>query len=385
MADYTSILVDQGLHEDYGLTYPVTYTFLLPLNAFNLRAFKRHNDTQQWIRLVERTDEDFFNAVECVRFDYANHKAYVSVGFSADTDEIQVKFIDMLGITVPADFQSIPKYYDNRNAVVMVTSDGWGVQPEYNDPHEYLCNLMRDVHIWLGIAISTRLPGMTDQTWANIQKHLDLGYIEPTAHSRTHKYPPYVDVYGEVQGCKEDIISALNLPPLFKKGTKEYLWTWLEPYGCIDDDIRQVLGQSKFLVNRSIQIKTSLDFSVWDVSEGLYGRAGISAKLEQETLEQLNAKFDKAVSQGLTYHLMCHPQYADWSEGNYQYDHINYIKGHKNLWYVAMGHSYVYRLVYDRLGTDVYILKVDEENGSMLNGGCFYDAIEYALYKEEIQ
>ena len=95
---------------DYGLAYPMTYEFYIPNEGYEYSAFLRYRFGDDWIEMVEKTSNDFFNGIEAVRFDYIDRRAYVSVGFSSFSDSIFIKFEDSgswdgrddLGRAVPA-------------------------------------------------------------------------------------------------------------------------------------------------------------------------------------------------------------------------------------------------------------------------------------------
>jgi hypothetical protein len=88
-----NITVSSTNHDNYGLTYPVTYIFNLNDTwTSGYKAQIRHNTSESWSDLTTNTSSDFFNGIECVRFDYTNHKAYVSVAFDAWNDEVHIRF-----------------------------------------------------------------------------------------------------------------------------------------------------------------------------------------------------------------------------------------------------------------------------------------------------
>ena len=118
------ITIDQQVHLDYGLAYPMTYEFYIPNEGNEYLAFLRYRFSDNWIEMVEKTSNDFFNGIEAVRFDYIDSKAYVSVGFSSLSDSIYIMFEDGEN-QVEAIFDRISPYYDNRDAVVTSTADDW--------------------------------------------------------------------------------------------------------------------------------------------------------------------------------------------------------------------------------------------------------------------
>ena len=87
----TIISVDEQTHIDYGLSYPVTYEFSLSQGLENLNAYRKYEYSQDWNLIDEKNQDDFFNGIEAVRFDYDQNIAYVSVAFSAISDTIFIK------------------------------------------------------------------------------------------------------------------------------------------------------------------------------------------------------------------------------------------------------------------------------------------------------
>ena len=122
--DITLITIDQQVHLDYGLSYPITYEFYIPNQGDEYSAYLRHRFGDDWIEIVERKSNDFFNGIDAVRFVYVDSKAYVSVGFSSLSDSIYIMFEDGGG-QLEATFSQISPYYDNRDAVVTSTADDW--------------------------------------------------------------------------------------------------------------------------------------------------------------------------------------------------------------------------------------------------------------------
>ncbi len=91
---YFKLSVSAEKHNDYGFTYPVTFQFSIPSGSSSLEAFRAYSESAIWAQIAEKTNDDFFNGIEAVRFDYDNDKAYVSVAFSDESDEIFLKIVD---------------------------------------------------------------------------------------------------------------------------------------------------------------------------------------------------------------------------------------------------------------------------------------------------
>ena len=103
------ISIDQQVHLDYGLAYPMTYEFYIPNEGNEYSAFLRYRFGDDWIEMIEKTSHDYFNGIEAVRFHYIDRKAYVSVGFSSFSDSIFIMFEDS-GNQVEAIFDRISPY-----------------------------------------------------------------------------------------------------------------------------------------------------------------------------------------------------------------------------------------------------------------------------------
>lgn len=338
VAEYYRIAVSSDVHNAYGLGYPVTYVFGIPQGSSNLKAYKRTGTG--WEQLTEKTSNDFFNGIECVRFDYSKRKAYVSVAFAEDSDYIDVKITDQNGENIPSWFEKIAEYYDDRKCAVTVTADD--MADDYLEAFMAACDVFQSKQVWLTLGIITSFTS----NWTALQSQIDEGFIEVASHSRTHPHVPYDDYDSEIGGCKNEIIGNLSLPSPYRKGDTEYVWAWIEPSGDSDDTVRQKLGQYKYLISRSTETGI-LSFAAWDDANGIYSRAGVTAYAEAETLSSLNSAFDSAYGKNGIYHFYFHPWNFNWTE-NVVSLHLNYIKGKKDVWYVGFGALYAYHYVQKR-------------------------------------
>ena len=118
----TIISVESDIHIDYGLSYTLTYQFNVPNQSENLEVYIKFKFNQEWSLLTKKTENDFFNGIDAVRFDYGENIAYVSVAFSSISDSIYLKFTDPQNNTVISSFSEISKYYDNREAAVTIAT-----------------------------------------------------------------------------------------------------------------------------------------------------------------------------------------------------------------------------------------------------------------------
>lgn len=378
--EITMISIDPTIHTDYGLAYPITYEFKYTTDNTDLKVYKKYKQEDGWSQIATKTANDFFNGIEAVRFDYSARKAYVSVAFSADSDQILFKFTDSLGNSVPMLYNGVCKYYDNRKAVVTASADDWHDRCNYS--FVKTCEAFRNSNIWLTVGIITKSAEdiylTTDNqsdpnsSWPNIRNEVSKGYIEAASHSSTHPIKtPYNNVELEVKESKETIISKLDLPSMFRKGSKEYVYTWIEPAGECDQDIRDSLKQNMYLVDRNTLYG---DISQARDQGNLYKAVPISIVLDfyNDALE-LNNKFDAVYNIGGIYHLMFHPWATniDWEDtNNILNQHLGHIKDKKDVWYTSLGHLYLYNLVREKL--DVKYLASTEFSAIQGQNGWYY-------------
>jgi hypothetical protein len=353
-----TISVDPALHQKFGLSYPVTYILSIPSGSSGLAAYKRYGAVATWVPLATRTSSDFFNGVEAVRFDYGANLAYVSVTFDSTSDDIYLRIVDGGGQPVNIAFQSISKYYDNRQAAVTFTADDWN-QYSVTD-FTTAANLLRSYNIPMtgGIITGQCLPS----TWQSIQAQLDLGGIEAVSHSRTHVALPYPDPEGEIIGSRQDIITNLNLPLYFRKGSTEYVIPYIYAYGgaVVYDTL---VTQAGYLVSR-LAGGPFHDFSTWDSIWQKYQAIGITLEMGVagsaiSDLAQLNTAFDNSLTNGSIYHVMLHPNTlsatGEWGKG-YIPGHLSHISNRTNVWYVNFGALYLYHLLQDNAAGTIEVL-----------------------------
>ena len=338
------IVIDSQVHIDYGLSYPVTYEFNIPSGSSDLISYRRFKSEQEWSQITEKTQNDFFNGIEAVRFDYGENIAYVSIGFSDFSDSIFIKITDNENSIIEAHYNQMSQYYDNRDAVVTSTADDWAYWN--NDKFVRTCRNFRSFNLWLSCAIVT--DGADANTWIDIQTQLDSGYVEAVSHSRTHPYVPYIDVEGEVLGSMEDLIENLDLPDHNSYGVREYIYAWVAPYGEYDESIDSMVSVAKYLITR-MYYGDDNGFSNWDQELFKYDPIGVSTEvgplwLGTTDTTELNDTFNEVLSNGGIYHLVCHPNILEW-DLDYPWVHLEHISNRKNIWYTGFGHLYAYHFL----------------------------------------
>ncbi len=344
------ISVDPSVHEDFGLSYPVTYRVCIPRGGTGLRAHKRHSPSADWVSLPVMTSRDFFNGVEAVRFDYRRGIAYVSVAFSPASDDIALKIVDSSAKQVEIQFGGICRYYDNRRGAVVVTADDWADVTN----HEFVkaVHTLRSCRIPVTTAVITGL--CSEQTWQTIQQELDSGYVEVASHSRSHPKLPYADPASEIIGSSEDILARLRLPATFRKGSRQYVYTWVAPYGSTDTRNEEMVSRAGYLVDR-ITDASSGTFTAWNSLQRRYMSDGVTLEMGPlyggiTSFSTLNRQFDAALDRGNIYHIMIHPHDLaatdEWSKP-YISRHLSHISNRTDVWYVNFGMLYLYHILQD--------------------------------------
>jgi len=357
LTDEILTTVDPQAHDDYGFACPLTYELSIPADLDTALAFVRYNQKDSWEALPEKDSTHFFNEEEIVRFDFSAQKAYVSVSFHSESDSIYLKITDEAGSSLPVQFEKICKYYDNRQTAVTLSADdmaGWS-----RSKFERTLQITRSYNLWVTCAINTNGAGAS--TYAYIQAQLDSGYVEAGCHSRSHPSPaPYNDYEWQITGNRDDLINNLNLPELFKKGSKEYVYSWIAPNGYTDAVIDSILGREKFLLNRLYQ-NDFFGFPNWNDETGCYKPCGVTRAFDpprerlgwgigSDDIDDLNGAFDQAYSSGEVFHTMCHPNVVEW-DSSYTWDHLEYISNRTDVWYTGVGPLFLYHFAAENYET----------------------------------
>jgi len=339
------ITVASQTHIDYGLSYPITYELTIPNEFNNLQSYYKFRSLDQWLPMVEKTGDDFFNGIDVVRFDYEENIAFVSISFSDISDTIFIKITDPYDDDIETNFLGISQYYDNRDAVVTSTADDWAGWS--NEKFIQSCQIFRSYNLWLSCAVVTDVGD--PNTWDDIQEQLDSGYVEVISHSRTHPYVPYDDPEGEVLGSKLDLIENLDLPHHNTYGDYEYIYVWVAPYGEYNESIDSLVSIGKYLVSR-MYYDGIYTLASWDPLLYKFNPVGVSREVgplwvgTTDTID-LNNTFDSVMMNGGVYHVMCHPNIIEWDE-DYPWTHLDHISNRKNIWYTGFGHLYLYYFIY---------------------------------------
>ncbi len=356
----TILAVNNEIHKNYGLAYPVTYQFELPQNSSALTVHRKFNSEMNWEKIIEKTSNDFFNGIEVVRFDYNNNLAFISVAFSSISDSIYLTLTNDSGEFINTTFLGICKYYDNRDGVVTTTADDL---IQHSKGFSKAFHAFRSRNLWLSCGAVTGY--MYEKDWQDLQKELDLGFVEIDSHSKTHKHPPYEDIYLQVVGSKNDLINNLNLPSLYKNGNKEYIYSYIYPFGGWGTPIDSVTGRNGYLINRTVDIN-EYNFTNWNFDFNMFNRVGAVYEVGGvyqsfkgvSDINMLKQTFDRVIQNGDIYHFTIHPndieEVGDW-EKPYMNQHLDYICNRKNVWYVGFGHLYLYHYIASNFYEEDYL------------------------------
>ena len=248
-------------------------------------------------------------------------------------------------------YLGIATYYDNRKCAVTVSLDDFGTN---SSDWQNALSMLTQKRIFHSVGIIT---AYTD--WNYAQYWINQGYTEAASHSRTHVPPPYTGNDGvvpkisdewQINGSKQDIIGNLTLPAQWRSGENQFVYAWIEPFGEADAAIRQWLGTTHYLCDRTISPSApSYGYAYWDAQNGLFTHVGYTVEMGSPpwkngatSVASLNRMFDQAYFGGSVYHLNIHPPDVNWSKGSYADLHTDYISNRTDVWYVPLGLLYLY-------------------------------------------
>lgn len=376
-----TISIDKETWRTFGLQYPATYVFQVGEVPPGAEVRRRDGGSGPWTTLDAKTAADFFNGVECVRFDRQNRRAYVSVGFTT-SHSIELEF----GGVAPVKFDSVARYYDGRKAAYTLSIDNWGCNAwahpgapwkgttdDASDNYQAALHVCRGFHLPVSIAINSRSAG-GEAMWQAMQAELDRrdrGW-EPAVHGRTHpNNAAAYRVHGyrqEILGCRDDILGHLRDIP-YGQHVFEHILT----YGYQDETIQRT-GAGEFLFLRGFNWHdnpASTEYAAWNPMYRFYGIGGLSTKGYDALLErrepkgryyardvaELDEAFDRVYRASGIFYALWH---ADRFRNSVLYDpspgedgvrgstlmqHLAHVANRKDVWYVANGWLYSYRYV----------------------------------------
>ncbi|MDD4872664.1 MAG: hypothetical protein PHR77_19100 [Kiritimatiellae bacterium] len=376
-----TVSIDKAVWEKFGFQYPATYVFRVEGATPNWVVKHRDAGASDWTFVEKRTQENFFNGIECARLDQSTGKLYVSVGFKGS----HAKEIECTGFGSVV-FEGMSKYYDHRKAAFTLSNDNWGCNPwghpgapwrgptdDESDNYQAALHVCRSFHLPLSIAINSRSAGSNDM-WKIMQQELDRYDLswEPAVHGWTH--PKNADGYktngyhNEIMGCREDILKHLkNIP--YGQYVVEHILTC----GYEDDEIQRI-DDGEFIFLRGfnwLDNPDSNDYVPWNTKYRFYGIGGLNTKGYDRWLESrepkgryyaadvanANAIFDRVYQMGGIFYGLWHPDRfknsviydprpgVEGKEGSTLMHHLAYVANRKDVWYVANGWLYCYRYV----------------------------------------
>lgn len=380
-----TISMDRALWEKWGFQYPVTYVFRVSAISPDARAERRDGPSDAWKPLAGKTPDDFFNGIECVRWDRQRGRAYVSVGFGAgSTIELRLTGVGSAAL------ESIAEYYDDRKAAFTLSNDNWGnrttarpgarFQGEDNDAsdkYQAALHVCRRFHLPVSIAINSRLGG-DGAMWQRMREELarkDFSW-EPAVHSRSHACSAAAySVHGyrsEILGCRDDILTNLSDIPY-----GQYLFEYILPCGYYDDQVAATAA-GEFLILRAYNGRdnpASTQYGDWDAQHRFYGKVGFETKSYDRVLQrrkpaaryyaddvaQLNSAFDAVYQQGGIFYAMWHSDRyqnsvihdprpgVDGESGSSLIQHFAHVANRRDVWYAANGWLYAYHLAAEKV------------------------------------
>jgi len=384
------VTIDETLYNSWGFKYPVTYVFDLPGGSSGIAVYIKDSALDPWVPVMEKTSSDFFNSIEAVRYDYANNKAYVSVGFET-VNTIYIKFNNAVGVT----FDSIAKYYDDRKAVYVMTTDDWGIEISgwYGkttgvscegdmtrrecDKYEAAIIAARYFNIPISVAIITQQPWddplQNAAKWDRMQEELDFAdnSWEPAVHTRTH--PCDASQYGggydwQIIGAAQDILTKLHNIPF-----GQYVFTFVLPCGYWDNTL-QSTAAGQFISLRPGGDGTINDYAPFDPTYNyyfgdlaIYGLDGLLmsrrpwGRYYADWVAELNSAFDTVYNNGGIFYELFHAEdygnkimYSldppvDGVSGSTLMQHWNYVSNRNDVWYTAFGWLYSYKMAADNV------------------------------------
>jgi len=357
----------------------VTYVFRVRAVGADAKVERHDDPSGAWSLLAVRRGDQRFDGVEGVRWDAAQGRAYVSVGFRT-ANRIELRFS---GVGSAA-YDSPARYYDNRKAAYTLSDDNWGRQAsahpgaawqgatdDASDKYQAAVRVCRDLHLPVSIAVNSRMAGGAAM-WQRMQEELDYDDFswEPAVHTQTH--PSTAAAYkvrgyqSEILGCRGDILVHLRKIPY-----GQHVFEYILPSGHYDGDLAAgAAGEFLFLRPwNGHDNPASSEYAAWNATHRYYDQAGFETRSYDRVMEKrrpkgryyaadvalLNAAFDSVRDKGGIFYAMWHSDRyqnsvihdprpgVDGIAGSTLIQHLSYVAGQKDIWHVANGWLYSYR------------------------------------------
>jgi len=110
-----------------------------------------------------------------------------------------------------------------------------------------------------------------------------------------------------------------------------------------DNAIRTEVGQADYIVDREYYYTSDVSWGDYNASQRIYSASHFPDPGGRwDDTAAINSKFDQAYNNGQIYHGMFHPLILSEAQWQNVTDHLDYIGGRKDVWYVGFGHLYMY-------------------------------------------
>lgn len=306
-SDYHEFIINinEELWNRWGFMYPVTYVFNISNVFQNTGVLFRYNNNDTWLSLEKKSTGDYYNGIECIRFNNTEDKVYVSVGFGT-SNTIYLKFINAENVL----FDTVAKYYDNSKAVYSLSNDNWarrttanpgaawqGMINDDSDKYQASIHAARLYNIPFSIGINSIGKEIVEpnppEMWQRMQEELDYSDFswEPGLHTRTHPYSESAyQVHGywwEIIGGRNDILAKLSNIPY-----GQFVYEFMLPAGYQNDSVLNTAA-GEFLFVRGWNGNhnpSSNNYASWNDRFDFYGIGGYETFSYDKVLEARNPK-----------------------------------------------------------------------------------------------
>lgn len=367
----------------WGCEYPVSYIFEVVAGEARSDVSRCNGWTDEWNSIPVREASEVFNGVEAVRYD--GTRILVTVGF-ADAPVIHLRFH-----AADVRFHGIAEYYDDRLAAYTLSDDNWGRLPSAHpgipcismtddgcDKYQAAVLAASSFGLPLSIAVNTESYGASPDLWAIMQSALDEAdnAWEPAVHTAHHPCDGEAyDQFGyesEILGCRDSLLETLTGIPY-----GQYIFESIPPCGYIDATI-ELVSSGEFLFLRDWNYWDHPDRATWEPwndTYDYYGPGGFQTASYDTLLESrspkglyheadaqhLNDAFDAVLEAGGIFYAMWHSDryensvihstepLVDGVSGSTLMAHWEHVANRPDVWYVANGWLYAYKLVADQV------------------------------------
>lgn len=361
--------VPPGVHDDYGASYPLTYQFVIPPSSSGLTGQWRADPLDAWTALDE-PGADREDGIAMARFDYTGNKAYLSVPFAEDSDDLYLRVMD--GSTEVGLYSKITRYYDNRQCAVVITHDDWYNIETHHDSFLEACAVHQNARVWMSPGVNgghVAPDGLSPTQWSEMDSAVAAGWVEPTNHGLTHisadDYADQAAADAEIIAGAEIITDNVTMPPQSRRGVTQYVHGFIEPYGASNAFSRASLAAAGHLSDRNSD-EGATTFSVF-AGDDVYGRSASTVSVldfpgsipggageSNSGRDEIKAAFDTARAAGRIFIVHTYPvRWPSRGVGSAFRNWVDYIGSFDDIWSVGWGHLYQYRRLYETVTTSL--------------------------------